>query len=410
MTSSKTYLITEEQFKSLLETKKQEKLISTQIIEEIRKKRSTLNEAELIEEGIVDTIKNYAKKGLLTTAVISTLLANNVNAQQLMAAGVPQDKIEMATGNSGQQTNSEVPTDKIEQRLIKIMKQNGLKGSLAAYSKLSPQQRQAVLKGIQSKIKSIDDVEKFNYASVGGWQKNQDNSPNAIQFDQKSQQVIRVDTVITTATVPLHHSFAINSATIQNPDSVRQQISSMINMFTEVDSIIVESSSSTLRNRGEFEGMTWQQSSQKRAEAIVGVINGIEQDLGGQGVNKKGPITAEKIQINAAGLNGDGTSGPKSPYEVDPQAVASYQQRNIDPKFWKSNSQEAPHQNMEEYDQHQYVRIVIKGRIVKTETEDVPSYRYIFLQAKKMGANIQVDENSTKPADISKCPVKFKAN
>jgi len=407
MSTNRTYYITESQFKALVESKKKEKLVCTQIMEEIRKKRSSLNEAALIEEGIVDTIKSYATKGLLTAAVISTLLANNVNAQQLMAAGVPKEKIEQV---SGQQTDGDIPLAKIENRLIRVMKKNGLEGSLNAYNKLSPEQKQNILNGIKSKIKSLEDVDKFNYASIGGWQKNQDNNPNAIQFDQNSQQVIRVDTVISTMSVPLKRTFKPNSAQLESPEQVKAQVQEMMNMFTEVDSVIIEASSSTLRNRGEFEGMTWQQSSQKRAETIVSLINGMEQDLGGQGVNKKGAITAEKIKINVAGQNGDGTSGPKSPYEVDPQAVASYQQRGIDASLWKSNAQEAPLENLEEYDQYQYVNVVIKGRIVETETEDVPSYRYIFLKVKDMGIKLNVEKGSNKPADVSKCPVQFKVN
>lgn len=404
MNTNKIIFITEHQFKALVELKKKEKTILTNIIEDIRKHNGTLNEASLIEEGIVDTLKNYASKGLMTTALIASLLAsNNVNAQQLQAAGIPQEQIVQASNKS----NSDIPLNKIENRLIHIMKQNNLKGSLDAYQKLDHQQKQNILQGIKSKIKSIDDVDKFDYASIGNWQKSQMTNPNAIQFDQKSQQVISVDTIISLVTVPLQQSFIMNSAELSNPKEVQDAIKEMLNAFTEVDSVIIESSSSTLRNRGDFENLTWQQSSQKRAEAIVNLINGLEHDLGGQGVNPKQTITPEMIKINASGQNGDGTSGPKSPYEVDSQATQSYQQRGIDSKFWQSAAKEAPLQNIEDYNQYQYVNISIKGRIVETDTQDIPSYRYIVLMVKENGGNIKLEQGTQKKQDYSKCPVKI---
>lgn len=74
-----------------------EKEIYNQIVADIEKEESMISEFEVIEEGIVDVIKNYSKKGLLTFAIVSQLLANNVvNAQQLQDAGVDPAKIEVA--------------------------------------------------------------------------------------------------------------------------------------------------------------------------------------------------------------------------------------------------------------------------------------------------------------------------
>ena len=55
----------------------------------------------MLNEAIVDTLRKYWKKGLLTTAVMASLLANNVNAADLRSAGVPQNQIELAQQNVG---------------------------------------------------------------------------------------------------------------------------------------------------------------------------------------------------------------------------------------------------------------------------------------------------------------------
>lgn len=412
--SNKVYYITESQFKALMEKKKAEKLVLKEMLEEIKQKKLSLREsAELINEGIIDTLKNYVRKGLMTTAVIASLLASNqVNAQQLQAAGVPQSQIELAQGGSGDQsagseTGSQIPLNKIEDRLLRAMKRAGLKGSLEKYNKLTPQQKQKILTGIQGKIKSLDDVDKYNSVSIGGWTQNQQSGDGVIQFDQQNQVKIAVDTSDVMVSVPLKGLFNSNSSELTNPEEARQFLIEQFGNFVVVDSIVIDASSSTLRNTGAAEGKTWMELSQERANSIVQVINGVSFDLGNQGVNNPQQITTNMININVKGDNGDGTSGPKSPFEVNPQVVAAYQARGIDPKFWQSAAKENPLADKSQYENFQKVDIVIYGRIVTTNTEDVPSYRYIVLQTRQEGGHVKVKGNNKK-ADVSKCPVKFK--
>lgn len=409
MPTPKIYYITESQFKALIERKKSEKVLLSKILEEISQKKKSLNEAAAINEGIIDTIKNYVRKGMITTALISSLLASNqVNAQQLQAAGVPKAQIEQAINKEGgSSTESQIPLEKIESHLLHAMKRAGLDGSIASYQKLTPEQKQKILTGIQGNIKSLDDVDKFNRISIGGWTKTQQGGDNTIEFDQQHQIKMTVDTSSTIVSVPLINFFNKNSAQLSNPEELKTYLEENFNNFTVIDSVVVTTSSSTLRNTGEAEGMTWKELSQKRAESIINVVKGTEYDLGGQGVNPKQVITADMIKINTNGTNGDGSSGPKSPYEVNPQVVAAYQQRGIDPIYWKSAATEAPLQNTAEYEKFQKADIIIYGRIVTTNTEDVPSYRYIVMNVAQEGGKMKVNHD-TKKADISKCPVKFK--
>lgn len=409
MPTPKIYYITESQFKALIERKKSEKVLLSKILEEIDQKKKSLNEATAINEGIIDTIKSYVRKGMITTALIASLLASNqVNAQQLQAAGVPKAQIEQAINkDGGSGTESQIPLDKIESHLLHAMKRAGLDGSIASYQKLNPEQKQKILTGIQGKIKTIDDVDKYNSISIGGWTKNQQGGDDAVQFDVNHQVKISVDTSEAIVTVPLKNLFEFNSPKLSNPDEAKQFLVDNLGNFSVVDSIVVNASSSTLRNTGEAEGMTWKELSQKRADALIAVLNGAQFDLGGQGVNNPQTINSSIITVNINGTNGDGTSGPKSPYETNPQVVAAYQQKGIDPIYWKSAAKDAPLANKADYEQYQMVDVVIYGRIVTTNTEDVPSYRYIVMSVRQEGGHVKIKGNNKK-ADISKCPVKFK--
>lgn len=95
----KKIIITESQYNALLEKKRREKAITKKILEDIDRVKSRLNEGELLTEAITDVIRRYWRKGLLTTAVLATLLSQGVSAQTLTQAGVPQNQIEMATKN-----------------------------------------------------------------------------------------------------------------------------------------------------------------------------------------------------------------------------------------------------------------------------------------------------------------------
>lgn len=77
------YIITETQFKILVNQKKTNK-ISKQILEEIEKFKKNLNESTMINNAVVDVIRKYDKKGLLTASVKSKLLESNVSVDDLM--------------------------------------------------------------------------------------------------------------------------------------------------------------------------------------------------------------------------------------------------------------------------------------------------------------------------------------
>lgn len=86
------YIITEEQYKRLIGKKQTQKVVK-EIVEKIDRMRNNLNEGKLLNEGIVDTLKTYLRKGLLTTSVIAGLLeSHRVSTQDLANAGVPQRK------------------------------------------------------------------------------------------------------------------------------------------------------------------------------------------------------------------------------------------------------------------------------------------------------------------------------
>jgi len=405
---AKVFYITESQYVSLLEKKKEENKIFKQICEELNKKRSQLTEGTQLNEGIIDTIKSYMKKGLLTATLVASLLsANQVNAQQLQQAGVPKATIEQGI-EKAKYNPSEMSTKQIEDRLLQIMRQNKLKGSLEDYSKLNPQQKQNILNGIKSQIKSLDDV---NQIAIGGWEKY--DKTNAIKFDtqKSSSERIVATTVDTLATVPLINNFTKNSYQLSNPEQVKSELQDLIKGYHTITSITIESSSSTLRNTGESEGMTWKELSQKRAEQVANLLIGQNIDLGGEGKNVIGKITPEMVVINSDGQNGDGTSGPKSPYESNPETIKSYQERGIDPSLWQSAAKEDaldPSQ-LSEYDKYQYVTIKVVGTVVEDtkETVDTYNYRYVYLQVKKEGGEIKTGSDHKK-VDISKCTVKVK--
>lgn len=414
---AKVYYISESNYKKLVEKKRQETLTFNEICEELDRKRSQITEATLLNEGILDTIKKYLRAGTLTAGILASLLASEkVNAQQLAQAGVPKQTIELAQQkvnqdggkNTAKYNPSEMSTQQIDSRLIQIMKRNNLKGSLDRYNKLSPQEKTNLLNTIKSQVTSLDDV---NHIAITGWENINRTGSGAIKFDQKTDQKISVVTVDTVSTVPVTRNFKVNSVTIENPEALKQQLKELVGGYTEIDSIIIEASSSTLRNRGEAEGMTWKELSQKRGEEVANLLIGEKIDLGGQGKNVVGEITSDMIKINSDGSNGDGTSGPKSPYEVNPEYIKTYQERGIDSSLWKSAAQEdaLPETQLSAYEQYQFVKVKIYGRIVITDTQEVPSYKYVLLQVREMDGIVKTG-NKREKADVSKCPVNVKIN
>lgn len=404
----KTYYITESQYKALVEIKQKERKTLVSITEEINIKKKSLTEATALNEGIIDTIKKYLRAGALTAGILGSLLASQqVNAQQLQQAGVPTEMVQQAM-QKVKHNPSEMSTKQIEQKLVQIMKQNGLDGSLRQFQNLGSTQKENVLKGIQSKIKSLDDI---NYISFGNWEQyEKSGNANTIQYDQKVTEKIRVETVDTLSTIPITNSFQQNSMQLANPQQLKATLNELISNYTEIDSIVIKASSSTLRNKGEAEGMTWKELSQARAEQVSNLLIGQNVDLGGKGVNIIGKITPDMVKIDSDGTNGDGTSGPKSPYEVGEYAQ-TYLARGLDTKLWQSASQEEalPETQINEYNQYQYVTVVIHGRIVLTQTDQVPSYKYVVLMVKKAGGKMEVGTNKTS-ADVNQCPVMIKTN
>ena len=210
---AKVYYISESQYKHLVEAKKEEKIIFKQICEELENKRKRLTEATQLNEGIIDTIKSYLKKGVLTVTLIASLLsANQVNAQQLQQAGVPKATIEQAIQKTDKGGDEVKSLDNVEKQLVRIMKKNNLQGSLDSYNKLNPQQKNNVLTGIQKQIKNLDDI---NYVSIGNWEEYKKSGDNLIKFDTQTQQKISVVTVDTVSTVPVTKSFKSNSVKLE---------------------------------------------------------------------------------------------------------------------------------------------------------------------------------------------------
>jgi hypothetical protein len=114
----KKYYITEEQYKHITNKKQTEKVYND-IVNEIREYNLYLNESIQLNEAVVDVLKKYVKKGLMTTALISSLLSNNiVSANDLQYAGISEDKIENV--QSDKFSHMEILSE-----LIKILKTRG---------------------------------------------------------------------------------------------------------------------------------------------------------------------------------------------------------------------------------------------------------------------------------------------
>jgi hypothetical protein len=68
------YIISEKQYKKLIESKTAKK-ITDQIIEEVERAKKTLNE-NIAANAVVDIFKKYSKKGLLNKIVVEQLKEN----------------------------------------------------------------------------------------------------------------------------------------------------------------------------------------------------------------------------------------------------------------------------------------------------------------------------------------------
>lgn len=74
-----------------------EEKILKQIQADLEAEKNKVQEVEALEEGVIDTIKKYVRRGLLTATIIAQLLsAGSVTAQQLTQAGVPEQDVKQA--------------------------------------------------------------------------------------------------------------------------------------------------------------------------------------------------------------------------------------------------------------------------------------------------------------------------
>lgn len=396
-------VLTKSQFESIAEKWKADIDTAKVIIEEIKYLKSKINETQTLNEGIADVLKKYLAKGLLSVAVLAALLSSGqLNAQDLTKAGIPQEQIQRAVQITQANSGSITP-EQIDAKLIRNMKRQGQDGALKAYLSMKPESKQKLLSGIQSQIKSLTDIDNKFPIILGYVEKV--SGANQFAIDQKTEQKIVVDTAYVRATLPITENFGYNSTKMINPEAARKILVDSLNTFVKVDSIVIVAHSSTLRNTGELEGTTWLESSTMRAEAVKQMIVGITYDVGGQKKNPQFKITDAMVKLDVKGENGDGTSGPPSPYESDPAMIAKYKARGIDPKFWDSNAKGTPYADKEEYKQHQLVEIIIYGQMVETKTVDIVNIQIATLREFKKG-KIEIQKPKYKKLKLNKCPVK----
>lgn len=386
--------IKESQYNALLERK-----VVNSILEKIEYSKKTLNESEQIDEAISNTLKDYLRKGLLTVGVIAGLMANNVSAQELQSAGVPQENIAQAEQIvSGKQ----IDLNQIEKAFIKYTEKTD-KIVLDKYNKLPDVKKIEVLKAIRNNINKISDISKIDFTLLLGSKL----KPDQVGMQNIGMQIVKVvsvDTVYTSSSTPVGNYFPNNGSTLENTEELQNKLQEIMDSYTKVDKIEVVSSASTLRNTRESEGKTWLELSTERANAIKSILVGMKTSCGGCGVNST-EITEQIVSVNSNGSNGDGTSGPKSPYEINPKYIQAYNDNNIDPKFWQSAAQDAPLENIEDYKQYQFVNVVITGTVMIDKVEEMPNYDYLSMRIKQEGGKIKVHKKTDKQ-DISVCKIK----
>ena len=124
---------------------------------------------------------------------------------------------------------------------------------------------------------------------------------------------------------PLGKLFADNDWAVVagSPDAeaLKKQADDIVMMLKKTDgrivSVHVESSASTLKNTGKAAAMTHLELSRKRAESAADFVT---QQLAAQGVT----LQDDQVTMGFTGSNGNGTSGPSSPYACsDPKLCAT---------------------------------------------------------------------------------------
>jgi hypothetical protein len=399
----KKYVITESQYWQLIERKKQEKNTVNRILEDIERAEKSLNEGVLLNESIVDTIKKYAKKGLLTTAVVASLLGSGkVNAQQLQQAGVEQNKIEQAMS---QEDSGDLNPEKVDRKIKSVLKRRGDQGTLNRYEKLDIAAKNQVIAGVSQRIDKLSDLDNFDL-QLSNFISSDLAGDQYTKIDQQSK-TIEVTTVTSEVELNVSGSFGFNSSELLNPEQLKKEIQDTLNAFTNIENIKILASSSTLRNTGDAEGKTWKELSAERAGSLVEIVEGMTYDLGGCDENETKRVERNAISYDINGENGDGTSGPPSPYESNPEVVKYYEERGIDASLWDSAAEGVPYENKEDYAQHQYVKIIITGEIVETETEEIVNYQYLVMK-EVSGEKITIKkDNKTRKqgVKVQSCPM-----
>jgi hypothetical protein len=169
----------------------------------------------------------------------------------------------------------------------------------------------------------------------------------------------------------LEETFKNNSAVILENEQLRDSLQKVFNCYYEISEILIKTS----RNTGDFENITWEEGSLLRANNIKDITTKLNYTLGCENPVKE--INDSMIKIDASGENGDGTSGPKSPYEVEDKYIQYYKNNNIDEKYWESNAKEKPLSNISEYDKFNNVEIFVNG-VVLEENEDLfRNFKYL---------------------------------
>lgn len=378
-------------------------LIYKKICEDILKhNKSHLNESVSLNESVVSTLKSYYKKGLLTTAVIMSLLNGNIaTAQEFEQAGIPIEQSMLSEKGDYK---------KLEAAFLKLLKNRNRINDARTYTRynqLNDEEKNGVLKYIDSRIESFNDLKLYTYNIFSGKPEDFGEGKNTIFRINKNDNV-QLSTYVTTAELPnLSDYFKNNSPTLSDSESLTDSLKSALSVFHAIDKIEIITSSNTLRNRGDLANTTWLESSEMRANAIKDLLVGMGLNLT---ENDKFTIEADIIELNFTGDNGDGTSGPKSPYEVADKYIQSYNERNIDEKFWRSNATENPLSDIKEYEKFNTVTIKVYGELFEENECEIPSYKDFqmvkFSKGKPDGGKADITKSKKKIPDAHKGAIK----
>lgn len=379
----KKYKITEQQFNNILEYRKTKKIVEN-IQFEIESTRKHLNENIQLNEAIVDVLKKYVRKGLLTGAVLTSLLTNNIaSADDLISAGVPKETVINIS-------DKKFTDQEIFNELVNVLKTRGNKRdqpALEAIEKLNNTQKKQIINHIHDNIENLSDISKYRYNVIV--RDKELRGDRKLTKDISPDTEVVVDTVYINANVEgIEDSFKNNSSYIINSNELKNDLNDIFNGFYEITDILIQTSSNTLRNTGDFEGLTWLQGSTLRGESLRDLIGGMEYHLGGENPSKS--INTNIIKIDPTGENGDGTSGPKSPFETEDKYIESYKQRGVPEKMWKSNGKDNPYDKLELYLQHNYVKVIINGIAIDENDSEVRSYQYLQMVENKTPFKLKI--------------------